>query len=617
MWLFTVLFVLLAIGVQMVLLVQESPVSTESFDIMENTSSYSIVDLAAPALAGLPLTIFAYFATQTPLRLFLARFLLERNGVDSVRQLAANLPSNITPLYHPVSRLSESEYQYHVEQASSRKADLLLSQGIDNYTSPNNSLYRSVMDYRNLYQSGRATPAQVLEKVLQGCTKLEHLHMFASLKPDEVRQQAKLSTERYKAGQSLSIWDGVPVAVKEEIAIQGHLVCHGSRNFCTRAENDDLLVSTLRQAGAIILGSTVMTEGGVTPLGYSLAFDGPMNPFDTEYYSGGSSGGSAVAVSTGLVPMAVGADGGGSIRIPASMTGTFGLAATFGRVSRERGSGLSVSKFGPIAAMATDTALAHVLLNQKVQSRDFYSQLYDGGVKGPPPAHVSGWEESIQGMRLGIYPEHFRHSDPEVVAACDQVVEFLERQGAKIVNITIPHLRELHLSHALKILSEFSLKWDARSHMSRLEPNTEITLALGKSLTAVEALAADKIRSWGLDLLRNEIFRDQKIDAILSPTLGLKVPKPMRGYRSTGESNTGLVYKVIRFAPLANLLGLPGMSFPVGYEKATGLPIGFQVLGDAWMEHKLLRLAAAVESGFLERRRPTKNFFDPLAEWLN
>jgi Asp-tRNA(Asn)/Glu-tRNA(Gln) amidotransferase A subunit family amidase len=249
----------------------------------------------------------------------------------------------------------------------------------------------------------------------------------------------------------------------------------------------------------------------------------------------------------------------------------------------------------------------------------FYSKLYDGGVQGVPPAHVTGLDDSVQGMRLGIFWDHFQHSDPEVVAACLQTVEFLTKQGAEIVNITIPHLREIHLSHGLKILSEIGVGWDSLFYDPTLsfEANTDITIALGKELTAVEVLAGEKVRTWALDWIRNKIFRDQHVDAIVSPTLGLKVPKPLPGFQTSGESNTPLVYKVMRFIPLANFLGLPGVSVPTGYEQDTGLPIGFQLLGDAWMEHKLLRIASAIESKYLKRRTPVTNYFDPIGEWVN
>jgi len=119
---------------------------------------------------------------------------------------------------------------------------------------------------------------------------------------------------------------------------------------------DDPAVAKLRALGAVVLGVTTMTEGGVTPLGYAVAAQGPFNAFDAARYSGGSSGGSAVAVALGLCPMALGFDGGGSIRIPAAFAGAVGLATTFGRLDSGKISSTMV-KGGPIAATASDAAL--------------------------------------------------------------------------------------------------------------------------------------------------------------------------------------------------------------------------------------------------------------------
>jgi Asp-tRNA(Asn)/Glu-tRNA(Gln) amidotransferase A subunit family amidase len=265
-----------------------------------------------------------------------------------------------------------------------------------------------------------------------------------------------------------------------------------------------------------------------------------------------------------------------------------------------------------------DTALAHLVWSQ-VNTSHFFSQLYDGGVRGVPPGHLERFTEPVQGMRLGIFWEHFNHSDPEVVAACMKAVEFLKSQGAVLVNVTIPHLREVHLSHGIKILSEFARHWDEAFYNPEvvLEANTQITLAMGKEVTAADVLAAEKVRNFAQTWIRQKVFRDLEVDAIISPTLGTKIPKPKAGYRQTGENNMPLVYKVMRFIPLANFLGLPSLSVPIGYEHDTKLPIGFQILGDAWHEHKLLRLGHAIEAHFLERKTPpSKNFFDPLADWM-
>ena len=629
MWL-TVLVA--AIAVAMMLAIQEVPIlpsATKTMSMDNSHSEYNIIELDAPAMSGVLLTIITWIVTRTPLRPFILRFLLNQNDVHLIRDLAATKLAGVPATYYPLARLSAIDYDYHVQAARMSNPESIVSSRGLHTTCAEKAKYRSAMDYHQIYKSGKATPTQVLTKVLQGCDTLQHLHIFSSFRPDDVLQQAAESDQRYKAGRPLSVLDGVPIGVKDMVHVRGHVLCYGSMHCSPSAATDDtamedveddIMVARFRQAGAIILGVTVSTEGGVTPLGYSLAFDGPFNPYHLDYYPGGSSSGSAVLVASGLAPIALGFDGGGSIRIPASMSGTFGLAVTFGRVETDAALGCSVIKAGSLAASTTDLALAHLVMSHKKNdssTNHLYSDMYDGGIHGVPPAHINGLEDSVKGMRLGIYWDHFLHSDPEVVQACTDTVAFLTEQGAEVVNITIPHLREIHLAHGLKILSELAAAWDSAFYDPAvwLEANTDITIALGKQLTAAEVLAGEQVRTWAIDGMRNKIFRDQNVDAIVSPTLGLKVPKPYSGFRSTGESNTPLVYKVMRFIPLANFLGLPALSVPVGYERDTGLPIGCQLLGDAWMEHKLLRIASTIESKYLQRRTPETNYFDPLSEW--
>jgi Asp-tRNA(Asn)/Glu-tRNA(Gln) amidotransferase A subunit family amidase len=187
------------------------------------------------------------------------------------------------------------------------------------------------------------------------------------------------------------------------------------------------------------------------------------------------------------------------------------------------------------------------------------------------------------------------------------------------VNITIPHLREIHLSHGIKILTEFGIQWETEffNHTYCMEPNTAVTVALGRAITATEILAAEKVRSYAIRLLRHDIFHEQRLDAIVSPTIGDKVPKLPRGFKGYGESNTAKVYKIMRFVPLANFLGLPGLSVPVGYESQTGLPIGFHFLGDAWSEPTLIRLGLSLRDFHQHRPPLSNNFFDMLGPWIS
>jgi Asp-tRNA(Asn)/Glu-tRNA(Gln) amidotransferase A subunit family amidase len=463
-----------------------------------------------------------------------------------------------------------------------------------------------------------------------------------------------------------------------------------------------------------------MTEGGVTPLGYNAhsIHDGPYNPHSpTKHYSGGSSSGSAVAVSTGLTTMSIGWDGGGSVRIPAAMSGVIGLATTFGRVPFEQSNSGTNIKAGPLCTSMNDIALSYLLLGQvyntttdtststststtsatstnngqrqRRRKKVFYNELFGEaylpsphltGVVVPPSSSSSSSSSSmsttasskhkplLDGIRLGIFWDHFQHTDKDVYEKCLKVVEFLQSPliGATIVNITIPYLKEIHLSHGSKILTEFGITWENQFYNSSyvLESNTDISIKLGRTITADEILAAEKIRTFAILYVRNVLFGTNgkfglKLDSIISPALGVKVPKlPTNsiggfGYRGYGESNVPLLYKIMRYVPLANFLGLPALSIPIGYHDSNdndndndsdsndkdydGLPIGFQFMSDAWNEPMLIKLGYIIEQYYLDknnnnnnrqhattttgggstiRKPPNENYFDVLKPWL-
>jgi len=638
---------------------------TEDYDALSEDIEfpYNLVEVkGAPTGSGWVLKVLSWVATKSLVSPLLIRSMIKKNGSNSVRKLAStkDYVTSLPLTHHPVHRASDQELGVanRWNEIFSRAGDgdafdrnlkayerSLLQQQAPPVESTGG--FRTVLDYHKVYRSGAATPTEVMERWIDGAVHhLSHLKAFAALSPDLIREQAKESDRRWKSGAPLSVWDGVPVAVKDQSPVTGLRVCEGS-SVCYEGD-DDILITSLKRAGAIVVGLTVMTEGGVSPLGYNAHFDGPFNAYDTDYYSGGSSSGSAVAISSGLVPMAVGWDGGGSIRIPAAMSGLLGLAPTFGRVVfAESKSGSTNAKAGPLGATLVDVALGHMLLgqvhrsgsNEENQGRRnpvFYNRLF--GEKYLPDPHLEGFlptpEEAeedadsglpLTGTRLGVFWDHFKHTDPEVYQKSLEVVRYLEEDlGATIVNITVPYLREIHFSHAMKVVSEFGKTWEGPFYNSshKLEANTEIIVTLGRCITANEILAAETIRTFAIRYFREYLFGSKGLDAILSPAVGTKVPKTPRGYRHSGESNSALVYEVMKYVPTANFLGLPGLVVPVGYEADTKLPIGFQFLGDAWTESTLLKLGRLVEEGFFRksgvRRRtpPPQNFFDVLSPWL-
>ncbi len=510
---------------------------------------YNLVALRAPALSGPLLRVFAWIATRSPLRPVVARALLNDNGMHLIRELASAHP-NLAPVYFPMARLSTDEHR--AADAAAAASLGALASGLGASSASGARGYNSVSDFHALYASGRARPSEVLESVLTGCERLAHLRVFSSLRPDDVRRQARESDRRWAAGRTLGVWDGVPVAVKDMVEVAGSVIYDGGSTG-VETPSDDVLVARLRQAGAIVLGVTVMTEGGTTPLGFNAHFGGPFNAYSMAHYPGGSSSGSAVAVAAGLVPMAVGFDGGGSVRLPAAMSGAVGLATTFGRVPfGGEGATSTVIKAGPIAATVADAALAHLLLGAPLKA-SLYNRLYDGDVRGVPPpslrlAHGGTLDGSLKGVRLGVFEAHFADADREVVAAARAALDAMRERGAEIVPIEIPHLREMSLAHAAKILSEFSLWWDNKftSVNHTLEPNTAITVALGKQLSALEVLAGERVRALAIEIFRERLFTRHSLDAIVTPSIAITVPRMPDDVTDCGENNSPLVYATMK-----------------------------------------------------------------------
>eukprot|EP00551_Chaetoceros_affinis_P011048 CAMPEP_0203665404 /NCGR_PEP_ID=MMETSP0090-20130426/2614_1 /ASSEMBLY_ACC=CAM_ASM_001088 /TAXON_ID=426623 /ORGANISM="Chaetoceros affinis, Strain CCMP159" /LENGTH=630 /DNA_ID=CAMNT_0050528935 /DNA_START=1 /DNA_END=1893 /DNA_ORIENTATION=+ len=604
---------------------KEKPIEITTIENDESQSPvYNIIDLRGPSVSGRLLPLFSYVFSHSFLSPLILRSLVNKNGMHKIRELAVEKCQNLPPLFYPAHKATVTREMRELGELQLRNFVFQSGIEMDSSTSSGNTSTSSIMKFHNVYKSGAATPSQVMEEVIIGAEKLSHLKIFSSFQPDDIRTQAQASDKRWKEGKPLSVFDGVPIAIKDMSSIIGHRVCRGSIQVCREeATEDDTPAHRLRSAGAILVGLTVMVEGGVTPLGYNAHWDGPFNPYDTEYYPGGSSSGSAVAVASGLVPMALGWDGGGSIRIPAAMSGVNGLAVTQGRIPYNDGMTTTVTKAGPLAATIEDVALTHLLLGQ-VDPKAHYTQMI-GEEYFPPPVLSSLFDSSgkyvirempLEGTRIGVFWDHFRHTDDEIYEESLKALKYLEKLGAQIVDISIPHLREIHLSHGITILSEFGIGWEREFYQKVLESNTQITVALGKTIKSIEVFAAAKVRRYAKNLICDKIFVDMNIDAIASPMLGEAVPKPGKGYRHFGETDNEKIYRAMRYAPLANFLGLPGLSVPIGYEQKTGLPIGFQLLGNAWTEDKLIDMGIHLEQRLERKSPPPKNYYDVLAKFV-
>jgi hypothetical protein len=281
----------------------------------------------APKSNGLLLKLVSDFL-QTRFAPAVVRLLINDNGASNLRELACQI--TIPSLHYPLRRLNSREremYQQEITEDGSIKNVLRVGYTEADHgevKSQGHHVLRSVMDYARRYREGKDLPTQVLSRTIKQIRQWEKegYRIFTEVQEEEVKNQAKQSDERFRSGKPLSILDGVPVAIKDTLAVKGYHVYNGlnpSAEYSSLwylAEDDDVMVKRFREAGAIILGLTIMTEAGVTPLGYNTHFKGPFSAFSEYRYTGGSSSGSGVAVATGIVPIAVGFDQGGSIRFP-------------------------------------------------------------------------------------------------------------------------------------------------------------------------------------------------------------------------------------------------------------------------------------------------------------
>ncbi len=417
---------------------------------------------------------------------------------------------------------------------------------------------------------------------------------------EEARASAAASSERWRAGKTLGPLDGVPIAVKEELAVRG-LPVRGGTDLSdpSAARQDATFVARLRAQGAIVLGSTPMTEYGMTPLGFNPKRTMPRNPHAPDRIAGGSSTGSAVAVATGLVPLALGGDGGGSIRIPSSLCGVFGIKPTWGRVSRHGDvfDG-TVAHVGPIASSTLD--LARVLeIASGHDPHDTQTWLAPQRAAGTFAGALS---RGVKGLRIGVVESEWADAAPPVARAGREALRALEREGAHLVDVRLELARWAAPAGYLAIGLE-----SRASHRRLLEegaaftPDLAISYAVLGEMSGAEYTLAQRVR----DGLRAEVARAfGEVDLLGLPAAAATATRVTDAEFDRGFLDARALDALCRFMFLGNLTGLPALSAPVGLDEGR-LPIGLQLLGDAWDEATVLAASAHLERiGVARAERP-------------
>ena len=547
-------------------------------------TTYDLKSVKLPRLTGTGLRLFAGALANPVTRGALINRLLQDGGILRLREMQLSEVPTMKPLV--VGKTAESPQPINLDD-------------IANHTTQDTP-FTTVRDYAEAYRAGRITPEQVAERVLAAIEKSDEgerpLRAFIAVNREDVRQQAREATTRIRAGQALSVLDGVPVAVKDEVDMMPYPTTLGT-NFLGQAAAtaDSTVVARLRAAGALLLGKTNMHEIGISPEGANVHHGTVRNPYHLDYDSGGSSSGSAAAVAAGLCPLAVGADGGGSIRIPAAHCGIVGLKATYGRVSEFGAAPLdwSVAHLGPMGATVADVALGYAVMAGRDE--------LDEHTWGQTAVSLTGWQSSdLSGLRLGVFRDWFNHATPEIVGVCETMLEHLVKAGAQVREIEIPELEAMRVAHAVTILAEMATAMGSYlDNWDDFAPSTRINLTIGQAVTARDYVQAQRLRTRAMAIF-TRVY--EAVDVVVTPGTAVTAPPIPAGGVPGGWSDLSTVTEVMRYVIPGNFVGLPAMTLPVGYD-SQGLPISMQVMGRHWQEHVLFRVAAMVER-VVERKRP-------------
>jgi aspartyl-tRNA(Asn)/glutamyl-tRNA(Gln) amidotransferase subunit A len=468
----------------------------------------------------------------------------------------------------------------------------------------------SLAELRSALDAGAVSSAELVDRALARAEAVDSgLHALLATREERARAEAAEADQRRARDAVRSPLDGIPIALKDNLAQAGEKVgCASKILQGYQSPFDATAVARLREAGAVAVARTNMDEFAMGSSTENSAYGTSRNPWDPERSPGGSSGGSAVAVAAGIVPVALGSDTGGSIRQPAAFTGVVGMKPTYGRVSRF---GLvafasSLDQIGPFAHTAADCATVLDAISGH-DPRDSTS------LPEPATTCLAALSGDVSGLVIGLPREYYASEgvDPEVVARVSEAVAELEAAGAKTREVSLPHTRFAVATYYLIATAEASsnlARFDGvrygrraagvrgltemyeRSRCEGFGAEVKRRILLGTFVLSAGYYDAYYRKAQQVRTLLRRDFDEalSDCDVLITPTT------PETAFRIGEKTSDPLtMYLSDVFTVSANLAGLPGVSIPCGF--AHQMPVGLQILGRPLDDATPLRVADAFQ----------------------
>ncbi|KGG12639.1 MULTISPECIES: Asp-tRNA(Asn)/Glu-tRNA(Gln) amidotransferase subunit GatA [Prochlorococcus] len=469
----------------------------------------------------------------------------------------------------------------------------------------------SIAEWRQKLHLGEVSSLELVNEQLSRIKKVDQkLHSFLHVDEERAQKTAKKIDEARSSGKRLPPLAGVPIAIKDNLCTKGITTTCSSKmleQFVPPYEST--VTKKLWEAGAVLIGKTNLDEFAMGSSTETSAFGPTLNPWDSSRVPGGSSGGSAAAVASGLCIAALGSDTGGSIRQPASFCGVVGLKPTYGRVSRW---GLvafasSLDQVGPFTTNVSDSA-------EILQVISGHDPLDSTCLNESVPNYSELLSKPIKGLRIGIIKECLEQKgiDPEIKESVTKAATQLQSLGAELIEVSCPRFNDGIATYYVIAPSEASanlarydgVKYGYRANSEdNLEKMTSLTRANGfgsevqrRILIGTYALSAGYFDAYykKAQQVRTLISNDfsnsfKKVDILLTPT------SPTTAFKSGSHNDDPLAMYLSDLLTIpANLAGLPAISLPCGFD-SSGLPIGLQLIGNVLGEQRLLQVAYQYE----------------------